>query len=129
MDWRHRGRIGGSIFHPRRIRAWNVALMASRRHDETKEQFRERARQAARAYYRRNHALPVNVIQFYALGRYTTRIKTPPHVSEERHRVFSANLTPDQMLMGDPMPGRSALDKKRAKEAEVFGGFFKCASR
>lgn len=33
----------------------------------------------------------------------------------ERDRCLAAVLTPGQLLLGDPLPGRSALDRREAK--------------
>jgi hypothetical protein len=45
---------------------------------------------------------------------YVTSTVVPREVEAEREATFSAPLSPGQILLGDPLPGRSALDKKMA---------------
>jgi hypothetical protein len=40
-------------------------------------------------------------------------LRIPEHVLAEREAARSADLTPNQILFGDPPPGRSALDRRR----------------
>jgi len=49
-----------------------------------------------------------------ALRPYVTSTAVPREVEAEREMMLSAPLSPDQLLLGDPPPGRSALDKKIA---------------
>ena len=39
----------------------------------------------------------------------------PEEVLAEREVVWTAELTPNMVVLGDPPPGRSALDAKRRK--------------
>jgi hypothetical protein len=48
------------------------------------------------------------------LRPYITTTVVPRAVAEEREAVLAAPRTPDQLLLGDPLPGRSALDRKKA---------------
>jgi hypothetical protein len=46
-------------------------------------------------------------------------LRVPPHVLAERDRLLDVELTANQELLGDPLPGRSALDQKiKAREAD-----------
>ena len=36
----------------------------------------------------------------------------PDEVLAEREAAWAANLTPNMVVLGDPLPGRSALDAK-----------------
>ena len=40
---------------------------------------------------------------------------TPHEVLTEREVVWTTELTPNMVVLGDPLPGRSALDAKRRK--------------
>ena len=46
---------------------------------------------------------------------YVTATIVPCAVEAEREAALAAPRTPDQLLLGDPLPGRSALDKKNAR--------------
>ena len=39
----------------------------------------------------------------------------PAEVLAEREAMWTAELTPNMAVLGDPLPGRSALDAKRRK--------------
>ena len=41
----------------------------------------------------------------------------PDEVWAEREAAWSAEMTPNMVVLGDPLPGRSALDAKRRKSA------------
>ena len=41
-----------------------------------------------------------------------SKIVPPPEVIDERNRAYFAEVPVSVTLMGDPLPGRSALDKK-----------------
>jgi hypothetical protein len=43
------------------------------------------------------------------------RRAAPDEVLAEREAVWTAELTPNMVVLGDPLPGRSALDAKRRK--------------
>ena len=48
------------------------------------------------------------------LRPYVASTVVPGAVEAERTAALASPRTPDQLLLGDPLPGRSALDKKRA---------------
>ena len=70
-------------------------------------------RRARREYMRRYRARGGKPL---GLRPYTTTVVVPCEVAEEREIVLSADRTPGQILLGDPLPGRSALDRKKAAE-------------
>jgi hypothetical protein len=41
-------------------------------------------------------------------------VHVPPAVLAERDRALAMERTPNQEILGDPIPGRSALDRRRA---------------
>ena len=43
------------------------------------------------------------------------RRAAPDEVLAEREAAWTAEWTPNMMVLGDPLPGRSALDAKRRK--------------
>ena len=43
----------------------------------------------------------------------------PDEVLAEREAVWRAELTPNMVVLGDPLPGRSALDVKRRKSPHI----------
>jgi hypothetical protein len=69
-----------------------------------------RRRRARRDYMRRYRARRGKP----TLRPYVTAAVIPHAVAAERDAALSAPLSPDQLLLGDPLPGRSALDRKRA---------------
>jgi hypothetical protein len=42
------------------------------------------------------------------------KIEPPAILWEERARAFAGDVTPNHVLLGDPLPGRSALDKRNS---------------
>lgn len=50
----------------------------------------------------------------------TKALDIPLTVANERMIAYGGNLNPEQIVLGDPPPGRSALDKLRAKQNAVF---------
>jgi hypothetical protein len=46
---------------------------------------------------------------------YVMATVVPCAVAAEREAALAAPRTPDQILLGDPLPGRSALDRKNAR--------------
>lgn len=42
-----------------------------------------------------------------------SRKPPPAHVIAERDRAYAAEQTPNQHWLGDPLPGRSALERSR----------------
>lgn len=71
----------------------------------TAAEAREAARHQRREYYL-NHRSTVSVHEYIA--------PPPPfHVIAERERALMAPRDLTGLLMGDPLPGRSALDRKR----------------
>jgi alkanesulfonate monooxygenase SsuD/methylene tetrahydromethanopterin reductase-like flavin-dependent oxidoreductase (luciferase family) len=54
---------------------------------------------------------------------YVMATVVPCAVEAEREAVLAAPRTPDQLLLGDPLPGRSALDRKiaRASKRGIWG--------
>jgi hypothetical protein len=46
---------------------------------------------------------------------YVMATVVPCAVAAERETVLAAPRTPGQILLGDPLPGRSALDRKNAR--------------
>jgi hypothetical protein len=42
------------------------------------------------------------------------RMEPPAFLWEERARALSGDVTPNHVLLGDPLPGRSALDKRNS---------------
>lgn len=38
--------------------------------------------------------------------------KVPPEVEAERRRAIEADRTPNMTVLGDPLPGRSALERR-----------------
>jgi hypothetical protein len=46
---------------------------------------------------------------------YVMATAVPCAVAAERETALAAPRTPDQILLGDPLPGRSALDRKNAR--------------
>lgn len=75
---------------------------------------REAKKSQSREYMRRRRAAgtlwPSNV---HLIG---PRPVPPVEVAAERDRVAAARVSLTAELMGDPSPGRSALDRKRAGE-------------
>ena len=54
--------------------------------------------------------------QHWSLEATTIARRAPPdEVLAEREAVWTAELTPNMVVLGDPLPGRSALDAKRRK--------------
>jgi len=50
-------------------------------------------------------------------ANYAERVRdVSPEAVAERDQAFTVELTPGQALLGDPLPGRSALDRMRADE-------------
>ena len=47
----------------------------------------------------------------YTIARHAA----PDQVLAEREATWTAEWTPNMMVLGDPLPGRSALDAKRRK--------------
>jgi hypothetical protein len=69
-------------------------------------------------------------VRYHLLERYGIRFRTiavplrtrsaghiakqvPANALAERERAYSAARTPNQIHLGDPLPGRSALDRRR----------------
>lgn len=78
----------------------------------TPEQRRERLRvQAHEAHLRRKERNRLLREAFPLIGPVFPAPTPPEEVLAERDRVFSAPCTIGQMLLGEPMPGRSALDR------------------
>ena len=69
---------------------------------------RRRARREYMRRYRARGGKPAG------LRPYITTTVVPCAVEAERQAVLAADRTPDQILLGDPLPGRSALDRKQA---------------
>ena len=53
------------------------------------------------------------------LGHTIARRAIPDEVLAEREAVWRAELTPNMVVLGDPLPGRSALDVKRRKSPHI----------
>ena len=70
---------------------------------------RRRARRDYMQRYRARGGKPVG------LRPYVAATVIPRAVEEEREAVLAAPRTPNQLLLGDPLPGRSALDRKNAR--------------
>lgn len=49
---------------------------------------------------------------------YVMATVVPCAVEAEREAALAAARTPDQLLLGDPLPGRSALDRKNARASK-----------
>jgi hypothetical protein len=49
------------------------------------------------------------------LGHTIARHAAPDEVLAEREAAWTAELTPNMVVLGDPLPGRSALDARRRK--------------
>lgn len=49
--------------------------------------------------------------------RIESRPLAPPDALADRERRLLSDLTPNQMVLGDPAPGRSALDRMRGAHA------------
>ncbi len=69
---------------------------------------------------------PKRMVVSYQLETIKHRVQEcqiiPFSVIEERERAVTQPLSIGQLLLGDPLPGRSALDKKRKSEMQrVFG--------
>jgi len=56
------------------------------------------------------------------MGRYIASFRTAPReVLAEREVTWAAKLTPNIVVLGDPLPGRSALDAKRGPSPTTLG--------
>jgi len=78
-----------------------------RRYPDSPEQ--ERKREGWRRRARRKYVARA--------ANYAERVRdVAPEAVAERDRAFTVELTPGQALLGDPLPGRSALDRTRAGE-------------
>jgi hypothetical protein len=89
-----------------------IKLMQKRRLIPFAELERRRAR---RDYMRRYRARKGKGDGFRP---YVMTTVVPCAVEAEREAALAASRTPDQLLLGDPLPGRSALDRKNARASK-----------
>lgn len=66
-----------------------------------------------RNYARHDDKLPAKQIGRY--GWAGGNAKVPPEVEAERRRAIEADRTPNMIALGDPLPGRSALERRNAE--------------
>jgi hypothetical protein len=69
---------------------------------------------------RKNYAKPTrnSAKEYLSRGNASASVEAPPEAVAERDRVYAAPRTIHMVLLGDPPPGRSALDQKRAAASE-----------